>query len=129
MRAAFAVAVMLVVVPTVARAAMLECTVTRKFDTERTYPEDHLKKARFSVLIDESAMGAKLSRCSFSQSEGRVTCDRYDVERVEHDTNIGAKKFYVFRSQYDVQVFRDLTFVENNGRGGIAFGTCHAKYP
>jgi hypothetical protein len=27
-------------------------------------------------------------------------------------------------SQYDIQLFPDMKFVENNGRGGIAFGTC-----
>ncbi len=39
------------------------------------------------------------------------------------------KKFYVFRSQFDVQVYPDLSFIENNGRGGIAFGTCSVVAP
>jgi len=121
------VALSVALASSVARAAVLECSVTRKLDTENTYSREYLEKAKFTVLVEESASVAKLSRCSFVQSKRSVTCDSYDVDRVEYDANIGAKKFYVFRSQLDVQVFRDLTFVENNGRGGIAFGTCHVK--
>ena len=65
----------------------------------------------------------------FAMSAGKITCDSYDVDRVEVDPVVRIKKFYVFGSQFDVQLFPDLTFVENNGRGGIAFGRCTLLAP
>ncbi len=115
--------------PAYSSATVLECRVTRKLDSERVYSEEHLKKANFKVLIEETTTGAKVSRCDMSPSLGRESCDAYDVDRIEFDERVHLKKFYVFRNQLDVQVFSDLTFVENNGRGGIAFGTCKAKSP
>lgn len=112
-----------------AAAAELECTVLRKVDSTRVYSVEELRQGRFSVLVDENAEGATLARCSFAASAQKVTCDRYPVDRIERDPRVGHKKFYVFRSHFDVQVFSDLSFVENNGRGGIAFGTCRAVAP
>jgi hypothetical protein len=121
--------IVLMVQPAVAMGAVLECAVARKVDSERIYSQEHLKNGRFSVLVEETSSGAKVSRCSFSSAEQRVTCDGYAVDRIEHDANIEAKKFYVFPSQFDVQIFRDLSFVENNGRGSISYGKCAAKKP
>ncbi len=113
-----------VLVPSVTLGTVLECRVTRKLDGERVYSADDLKRGQFSVRIEETTAGATLSRCSYAASQARVTCDAYEVDRVELDRHIGIKKFYVFRNQFDVQVFPDMRFVENNGRGGISFGTC-----
>lgn len=115
--------------PLAATAAELECTVTRKVDSERICSADDLARGKYSVRIDESGAGATVARCSFSPSATRVTCDKFPVGRIVKDSNIGVKKFYVFGSQFDVQVFKDLSFVENNGRGGVAFGTCRAVAP
>ncbi|WP_281970147.1 MULTISPECIES: hypothetical protein [unclassified Polynucleobacter] len=61
----------------------------------------------------------------FSSSyECKVTCDRYSVDRVEVDKFVGIKKFYFFKGQFDVQLFPDMNFVENNGRGGVSYGKC-----
>lgn len=123
------VVVALATVPSGARGLVLECRVTRKLDAKRVYAEDHLTKYRPAVRVEETTAGAKLSRCSFSPELGKETCDTYRVDRVETDSVSGHKKFYVFRSQFDVQVFSSLDFVENNGRGGVAFGTCKAISP
>jgi hypothetical protein len=32
--------------------------------------------------------------------------------------------YYLVRGQFDIQVFNDLSFVENNGRWGVAWGRC-----
>jgi hypothetical protein len=66
----------------------------------------------------------ELERCSYSTSQSKVTCDRYSVDRVEVDKFVGIKKFYYFKGQFDVQLFPDMNFVENNGRGGISYGKC-----
>lgn len=103
----------------------LVCTVEAKTDMGRPLPSDELARGRFSVRVAIAASGAaELARCSFAPSTGKVTCDWYEVDRVEFDPAVKHRKFYVFRSQFDVQVFADNSFVENNGRGGVAFGRC-----
>lgn len=76
------------------------------------------------MKIEETRTGAYLSRCSYALSVARVTCDRYEVDKVVLDDVAQIKKYYVFRSQFDVQLFANQSFIENNGRGGIAYGTC-----
>ncbi len=123
------VAAVLLSAPLGGAAVELKCAVTRKVDGERIYTAADLAKGQYSVRIEESAAGSTVARCALSPSASRVTCDRCPVDRIERDPSIGVKKFYVFRSQFDVQVFKGLSFVENNGRGGIAFGTCRAVAP
>jgi hypothetical protein len=65
-----------------------------------------------------------VERCSFAPSQSRVTCDPYVVDHVAYDAVIKATKYYLFRGQFDVQVFNNLSFLENNGRGGVAWGRC-----
>jgi hypothetical protein len=65
----------------------------------------------------------------FRPESGRVTCDRYKINRVEIDPVAKIKKLYVFRSQFNLQLFASLTFVEDNGRGSISFGTCQIIAP
>jgi hypothetical protein len=120
---------LLLLAPAHSSALELVCRVTRKIDSERVYTERQLRDGQFSVRIVEESSGAKLSRCSYAPSQNRVTCDAYVVDRVEKDANVDIKKFYVFGGQFDVQVFADLSYVENNGRGGISFGTCRAGRP
>lgn len=104
-----------------------ECKVNKKIASSKNYSESDLKKWKFSVRLDESEASAKVSRCSFSPSASQITCDEYVADKVEADANIGAKKFYVFNSQYDFQLFKDLSGVENNGRGDIAFVKCEKR--
>ena len=35
---------------------------------------------------------------------------------------MNVSKYYYFLGQFDVQVFLDGSFIENNGRGALAFG-------
>jgi hypothetical protein len=88
-----------------------------------------LARSRFVVKIEETAEGAFLSRCSYSLIEEKDTCDRYAVDRVQFDENVSLKKYYVFSSQFDVQLFRDLRMIENNGRGDFATGKCSVVSP
>ena len=103
--------------------------VEAKFNPEHVYSQSQLQKGQFSVLVEERGNSAFLTRCSFAYSSQKVTCDRYEVDKVVFDENVKIKKFYVFRSQFDVQVFYDLFFIENNGRGDIAFGKCEIVAP
>ena len=100
-----------------------ECLVTRKLDSENLYPKSQLDQYKYSVRIKDEK-NPEVDRCSFTPSEKKVTCDKYSVDRVEVDRNVGIKKFYYFKGQFDVQLYPDMRFVENNGRGGISYGKC-----
>ena len=112
-----------------ALAVEYSCEVTRKLDVERDYTAEQISKFQYSNRLEESSDASFVSRCSFAQSVGRVTCDRYKIDRVEFDANARIKKFYVFRSQFDFQLFPDLSFVENTGRGGVSYGKCKVVSP
>jgi hypothetical protein len=107
----------------------LECTVTSKFSMGRRYSDDELARFKFTVRLVGAAQPVRVERCSFAQSAGRVTCDGYTVDRIERDAAVGHRKYYVFRSQYDLQVFADMKFIENNGRGDVAVGACVSARP
>ena len=72
-------------------AAEYECTVTKKVDSDYDYSAERLKKSEFSVIVEDYSDSTFVSRCSFAQSAGKVTCDRYVVDRVVTDPNIKAK--------------------------------------
>ena len=112
-----------------AMASEYYCTVEKKFDSENTYTKHQIEKNQFSVNVKESEKGALLSRCSFVTGADKVTCDSHQVDKVVFDEAVKIKKYYVFRSQFDVQIFKDLSFIENNGRGGVAYGKCRAETP
>lgn len=116
-------------VPGLTAAAEYDCKVERKFDSEKTYTANQVENYQYSVKVEEGNGGAVVSRCSFSPSEKKVTCDRYEVDKVVFDENVNIKKYYVFRSQFDVQLFSNFTFIENNGRGGVAYGKCRVIAP
>lgn len=119
----------LLVSSTLVQAAEYRCMVEAKFNSDYVYSESEIQKQQFSVLVEERGSSAFLSRCSFINRLQKVTCDRYEVDKTVFDENVTIKKFYVFRSQFDVQIFADLSFIENNGRGGIAFGKCNTVAP
>lgn len=100
-----------------------ECVVTRKTDFDNEIPSSIIQKYKYSVKIKDTSK-PELERCSFTPSEKKVTCDKYLVDRVEVDKNVGIKKFYYFTGQYDIQLYPDMRFVENNGRSGISYGKC-----
>jgi hypothetical protein len=111
----------------------LVCIVSAKADTTRIGVDNHfvqyskteLERMQFSVIIrDDGDAGSRVARCSFQESVNDVTCDTYDVDYVARDQYVGHKKYYFFQGQFDVQVFADKTFVENNGRGSFAYGYC-----
>ena len=119
-----ALAVILLTIATQVGAAEYECDITKKLDAENQYTAAHLEKWQFSVRVKDYGDKAILSRRSFSSSAGRVTCDDYEANLVNSDPTAGHKKYYYFRGHFDVQIFANLDFVENNGRGSIGFGKC-----
>ena len=108
-------------------AATYECKVDKKYaaDLSVIQSKEEVEKYKFKITIKEGAK-VTLERCSFAPSQNAVTCDYYEPDRVEFTNTqfVKIKKFYVTKSQYDFQIFENLTFVENNGRGSIASGKC-----
>jgi hypothetical protein len=100
-----------------------DCVVSHKTDFDNEIPLSIIQKYKYSVKIKDTPK-PELERCSFTPSEKKVTCDKYSVDRVEVDKYVGIKKFYYFTGQFDVQLYPDMKFVENNGRGGISYGKC-----
>lgn len=121
--------IVLVLLSVPAGAAEYRCTVTKKLTAEQEDTAAELAKWKPYNLIEETAEGAFMSRCSWSQIHQKVTCDRYKADRMEVDSNVKIKKFYFFRSQFNLQVFTNLNFIEDNGRGSISFGKCELTAP
>ena len=110
-------------------AVEYHCFTTKKYDFEVEYSESQLNKRQFAVKVEELASNIFISRCSVLPFEKELTCDRYQVDRVEYDKNVKIKKYYIFESQYDFQIFQDLSSLENNGRGGVQYGRCKVLAP
>ena len=101
------------------------CIVQNKLDvfTGNVYPAEQLKSMQFSLRLDTEAQ--TISRCSFQKSVTAVTCDTYNIDKVTLAGGfVDIKKYYYFTGQYDLQIFNNSEFVENNGRGSIATGIC-----
>ena len=107
-----------------ALAVEYRCPAYKKVDSEREYTKSMIDKWKYSTRLVETKDGAFIHRCSHSQTEQKITCDEYKADKAVHDTKINAKKFYVFRSQFNFQIFSDLSSVEDNGRGSIQYGRC-----
>ena len=87
-------------------AAEFDCSVAKKFDSERSYSDADLSRSQFSVMVTDDGSAAVLSRCSFSPSAGKVTCDNYKADYIAYDRNAKIKKDYAFYSQFDLQNLR-----------------------
>jgi len=72
--------------PGLASGVEYSCRVKKKFDAARTYPPEQIEKWQFSIRIEENAGNTFVSRCSFSASAEKITCDRY---RVDNEKGVG----------------------------------------
>ena len=68
-----------------AAATEYDCKVGKKVESETTYTAHQIEKGQFSVKVEESGGGDFVSRCSFSPSANKVTCDRYQCEQSVKD--------------------------------------------
>ena len=126
MRWTVIIAAALIAISSPVFSAELYCEVTKKLSRTMIYDAAHLQKYKLGLFIRDAGTTVLLSRCSVEFS-GDYTCDHYEADFVEHDSRANITKYYYLRGQFDVQVFADNSFVENNGRGTIAFGQCVEK--
>jgi len=99
-------------------AGTFECKVEKKYSADLSViqTKQEVEKSNFNIKVQE-AQDTTVKRCSFAPSQNAVTCDTYTADRVEFTNTqfVKIKKFYVTNSQYDIQIFEDLSFIENNG--------------
>lgn len=134
----FLPALILFFIPKMVFAVTYYCEATKKYDSENIYSKQHIAKGKFAVQLEDMGEEAFISRCSFSSTANAVTCDRYEVDHINRSAvaNLETfkydkfiKKYYYFQGQLDFQLYPDLSFVENNGRGGIQYGKCEVTSP
>ena len=122
----FVLAILGLIVQSSAQAAVtleLQCLVDRKIDRTTEYSRARIDEMQWSVVIrHHDDEWATVSRC-----DAKAPCDRYIVDNYEFTKGVNISKYYYFSGQFDVQVFGDLSFIENNGRGTIAFGQCEIR--
>ena len=112
-----------------ASAVEYYCVASKIVSSEKEYTKAELKRGKFATKLEDLGSEAYLSRCGYVLSEKKVTCDRYKVDRIEYDADAKIKKYYVFQSQFNFQLFPSLTGIEDNGRGGIQFSNCKVIAP
>jgi len=119
------------------QAVEYNCIATMATDSSGEWSKEIIKKWTPSIKVKHYHRASKLpstiSRCSYSQIEGKITCDTYPIDHYE--TSLVANglmfidKFYYYRGQVDVQIFlktgeKSSDYIENNGRGTVYRGKC-----
>ncbi len=111
-----------------AYAVEFHCDTIKKYSQLGGEAAENLKKYKYQSRIKEDGKKVTFSRCSVETGKG-FTCDDYPVDKVEKDATVGHKKYYYYRGQADLQIFKDLSAIENNGRGQISYQTCKVVSP
>ncbi len=114
--------------PFQAFAITYHCQTTKKVERSIDYTLDKLKKYQFTTILDiypEDVI--YISRCGYSDIDKKIICNKYPADKIERDNNVNLIKVYIFKSQYNFQLFPDLTSVEDNGRGSISYQKCKVK--
>lgn len=92
------------------------------------YTQEKLKKYQFATILDiYPGDRIYISRCGYSDIDKKISCNKYPADKIERDNNVNLIKVYIFKSQYNFQLFPDLTSVEDNGRGGISYQKCDVQ--
>ena len=102
----------------------LECNVLNKYSHKGKYSQANLQKYNPSIKIEFAGDKYYVSRCSYETIANKITCDKHKMDKAVVDDFTSYIKLYQFSSQFDVQLFTDKSFVENNGRSSVSYGTC-----
>lgn len=123
-----------------ASANIYTCMATSVTDGSGKWSKERLDKWKPGTIVKHYGYkdgSPTVSRCSWSDIEGKRTCDIYPINRRFMTELMGGKmgfidKFYYFVGMLDVQIFQItgesvFDYIENNGRGAIHRGTCTLK--
>ena len=113
-----------ILISTASFGLTLECNVLNKYSSKGKYSKANLQKYNPSIKIEFSGDKYYVSRCSYETIANKITCDKHKMDKAVIDNFTSYIKLYHFSSQFDVQLFTDKSFVENNGRSSVSYGTC-----
>ena len=105
-------------------AATYECRVTDVWSPLVIPEADYLARHRPTVRVEEAAQGTVVTRCARDPAWKRMECQRIEIDWVDANAGDGSRKYYRFAIHYDLQIFFDRSFVENDGRGVVYHGQC-----
>ncbi len=117
--------------PFTAQASQFNCAVARKTDSKAEYTTGLIAAEQPSILLtvddneDENPLNdkASISSCQVTAADGK-TCDTYEVDKIAYDEATKLKKYYNYYAQVDLQVWPDMSFMLNDGRSGVSYGSC-----
>lgn len=107
--------------------AKYDCYVDTKVSKEKQYKKEEIDKYSPVISIQEDDKYTIISRCSFFEMYKRNACYSYIVDTIVVNDKRKMRKYYIYKTQYDIQIFNDKRFVENNGMGLINFGECEHR--
>jgi len=105
-------------------AVQYNCSTVRKTNGNHLFSGEEIVNEKYSVFLEETNNSAIIYKCLFPPSKKEKKCDLIKVDKIHHDFENKLKKYYYFKGHYDFQLFGDLVFIENNGRGEIRYGKC-----
>ena len=120
----FSLSLTTILISTASFGLTLECNVLNKYSSKGKYSKANLQKYNPSIKIEFSGDKYYVSRCSYETIANKITCDKHKMDKAVIDNFTSYIKLYHFSSQFDVQLFTHKSFVENNGRGSVSYGTC-----
>jgi hypothetical protein len=120
----FSLSLSAILISTSSFGLTLECNVLNKYSNKGKYSQANLQKYNPSVKIKFAGDKYYVSRCSYKTIANKITCDKIKMDKAVVDNYTSYIKLYHFSSQFDVQLFSDKSFVENNGRTSVSYGTC-----
>lgn len=113
----------LLLLPIHSFALTYTCPALYKVGFEHVYTKEELEKfSPFTLLEISEDNITHVSRCIYFNK--KLQCTKMLVDKIERDKNINLTKYYVFESQYNFQIFHDLSALEDNGRGDISYEKC-----
>ena len=120
----FSLSLSAILISTSSFGLTLECNVLNKYSHKGKYSQANLQKYNPSLKIEFAGDKYYVSRCSYETIANKITCDKHKMDKAVVDDFTSYIKLYQFSSQFDVQLFTDKSFVENNGRSSVSYGTC-----
>jgi hypothetical protein len=108
----------------VVHAATWECRVTAVWSPLVLPERDYLARTAPTVRLEDDGTHAVVTRCAHHPGETGRRCERIGIDWVEQRAENASRKYYRFATHYDLQLFLDRTFVENDGLGTVYHGQC-----
>lgn len=106
-----------------------KCDLAKTIHVKHNTATKDLKRNMYSLFILETDNPKvknqyTLYKCFYKKPTNKKRCEDIPISKVSLLDGSQIKKYYNLDMQYDLQVFKDLSFIENNGKGVISVGMC-----